>query len=90
MGLDDVSKYPDLFDALAKNSENHTAWTQQELRQLAGENFLRVMDKVEQFRDENRINTGADRILIQEDPIPPEDLSNQNNTCRSDYIPVTL
>uniref|UniRef100_A0A182WEK1 Dipeptidase n=1 Tax=Anopheles minimus TaxID=112268 RepID=A0A182WEK1_9DIPT len=55
MFLDDVSKYPDLFDMLAdgvfKNATTFAPWTREELRKLAGENLLRVFREVEQVRD---------------------------------------
>uniref|UniRef100_A0A182V4J4 Dipeptidase n=1 Tax=Anopheles merus TaxID=30066 RepID=A0A182V4J4_ANOME len=53
--LDDVSKYPDLFDMLAegvyKNGTTFAPWTREELRKLAGENLLRVFRDVEGVRD---------------------------------------
>lgn len=42
LGLEDVSKYPDLFAELVKRG-----WTDAELRGLAGENVLRVMTQAE-------------------------------------------
>lgn len=51
-GLDDVSKYRDLFDKLAISNGTHVGWTEHELRNLAGENLLRVMAAVEKFRNE--------------------------------------
>ncbi|XP_014668691.1 PREDICTED: LOW QUALITY PROTEIN: dipeptidase 1-like [Priapulus caudatus] len=51
-GLEDVSKYPDLFTELAKRG-----WTDEDLGKLAGNNLLRVFEKVEQERD--RLNTLA-------------------------------
>lgn len=42
-GLDDVSKYPDLFAELIRRG-----WTDRELRLLAGENLLRVLETAEQ------------------------------------------
>ncbi|XP_053689023.1 dipeptidase 1-like [Sabethes cyaneus] len=54
-GLEDVSKYPDLFDMLAagrlKSGEWFRPWTREELRKLAGLNLLRVFRAVEQVRD---------------------------------------
>jgi membrane dipeptidase len=41
-GLDDVSKYPDLFAELARRG-----WTESDLRKLAGENLLRVFAQTE-------------------------------------------
>ena len=42
-GLEDVSKYVELFSALYASGK----WTIQELKQLAGLNFLRVWREVE-------------------------------------------
>jgi len=43
VGLEDVSKYPALFAELA-----HRGWSDDDLRKLAGENILRVMEQAEQ------------------------------------------
>jgi len=43
VGLEDVSKYPALFAELA-----HRGWTDEDLRKLAGENILRVLEQAEQ------------------------------------------
>ncbi|XP_062558935.1 dipeptidase 1-like [Armigeres subalbatus] len=57
-GLEDVSKYPDLFDMLASGKfttgETFVPWTREELRKLAGQNLLRVFKHVEQVRDDMR------------------------------------
>lgn len=47
-GLENVSKYPNLFEALIKN--NRTRWTQENLEKLAGRNFIRVFRKVEEVK----------------------------------------
>ncbi|KAF5296584.1 hypothetical protein FQR65_LT10237 [Abscondita terminalis] len=78
-GLEDVSKYPDLFDFL--ESQNSTRWTKEALGMLAGNNFLRVFKAVENVRDN----------LINEEPyqfwIPNDDLNAVNDdllwTCRT-------
>ena len=41
-GLEDVSKYPNLFAELA-----HRGWSNSDMRKLAGENILRVLDRAE-------------------------------------------
>ena len=43
VGLEDVSKYPDLFAELARRG-----WSDDDLRKLAGENLLRVLKQAEQ------------------------------------------
>ena len=45
-GLEDVSKYPDLFDLLRE--KNQTRWTIENLEKLAGRNLYRVFKKVEE------------------------------------------
>lgn len=47
LGLEDVSKYPNLFAELLKD----TSWTQDDLTLLAGKNILRVLKSVENVRD---------------------------------------
>ena len=42
VGLEDVSKYPALFAELA-----HRGWSDDDLRKLAGENILRVLERAE-------------------------------------------
>lgn len=42
-GLEDVSKYPELFAELLRSGQ----WNVQELKNLAGLNMLRVMRQVE-------------------------------------------
>lgn len=84
VGLEDVSKYPQLFDLLANPDENYddfTPWTAEELKQLAGENILRVMRAVEQVSRDM-----ADVVPIEE-LIPDEDIYElQNNQyCKTDF-----
>jgi membrane dipeptidase len=44
-GLEDVSKFPNLIEELARRG-----WTDADLRKLAGENFLRVLDAADAAR----------------------------------------
>jgi hypothetical protein len=46
-GLEDVSKYPDLFDRLAENRTGEPTWTSEDLQKLAGLNLIRVLQEVE-------------------------------------------
>ncbi|XP_042208577.1 dipeptidase 1-like [Homarus americanus] len=48
VGLEDVSKYPELFAELLKDP----SWSLQDLKKLAGLNLLRVLRRVEQVREE--------------------------------------
>jgi membrane dipeptidase len=45
IGLEDVSKYPDLFDRLAQIDE--PKWSTDDLKKLAGLNLIRVFKEVE-------------------------------------------
>lgn len=54
-GLEDVSKYPNLFDALIKSNE--TRWTHENLEKLAGRNFIRVFRKVEEVINTKEFTT---------------------------------
>ncbi|GFG33145.1 hypothetical protein Cfor_12320 [Coptotermes formosanus] len=49
-GLEDVSTYPTLFAALIRTGQ----WSTEDLKKLAGLNFLRVMKDVEKVRDAMR------------------------------------
>jgi hypothetical protein len=49
-GLEDVSKYPNLFTKLLEDAH----WSADDLKKLAGLNFLRVLRQVEQVRGRNR------------------------------------
>jgi len=46
-GLEDVSKYPNLFDRLYENREGEPTWTKEDLEKLAGRNLIRVFQAVE-------------------------------------------
>lgn len=45
-GLEDASKYPNLFKKLLEDA----SWSVDDLKKLAGLNFLRVLRQVEQVR----------------------------------------
>lgn len=47
LGLENVSKYPNLFNELLKDP----TWTEEDLKLLAGKNILRVLQSVENVRD---------------------------------------
>lgn len=82
VGLEDVSKYPDLFDLLASPTRPDVpAWTAEELKKLAGENLLRVMRGVEQVARDM-----ADVVPI-ETLIPDEEIyaHEPNQSCKTDY-----
>lgn len=52
VGLEDVSKYPALFEALLTESE--FTWSDEDLAKVANLNILRVFKKVEEVRDRLR------------------------------------
>lgn len=76
VGLEDVSKYPALFDALGERG-----WSRTDLRKLAGENLLRVYKRVEEVRD------SLVGELPYDIPIPRADLVATGATfdCRTDF-----
>lgn len=78
-----MSKYPELFDKLAVTTDTRTGWNRQELRNLAGENMLRVMAAVEKYRDDN---VEKNEIEIKENLIPAAEL--KNTACRGETVPV--
>ena len=90
-GLEDVSKYPDLFDLLAEEGHGWQPWTAEELKKLAGLNLIRVFKGVEAVRDSRR------DVEIIDDPIPYVDMMDMMKTnpifetCRTDiekYAPL--
>jgi membrane dipeptidase len=48
VGLEDVSKYPNLFERLAQIDE--PKWSTKDLKKLAGLNLIRVFKEVEKVR----------------------------------------
>jgi membrane dipeptidase len=48
IGLEDVSKYPHLFERLAQIDE--PKWSREDLKKLAGLNLIRVFKEVEKVR----------------------------------------
>ncbi|XP_070507383.1 dipeptidase 1-like [Chironomus tepperi] len=80
-GLEDVSKYPALFDLLAEEGHDWKPWTADELKKLAGLNFIRAFKEVETVRDSLKDSETID------DPIPYNDViaANENaGECRTD------
>ncbi|KAJ8955864.1 hypothetical protein NQ318_005412, partial [Aromia moschata] len=61
IGLEDVSKYPDLFDLLKKL--NPERWTIGNLEKLAGRNFVRVFKEVEKVKASLSSESPAEDIL---------------------------
>nr|CAD7198239.1 unnamed protein product [Timema douglasi] len=78
-GLENVSKYPDLFNRLANTKAGEPTWTAEDLKKLAGLNLLRVFKDVEKVRD----SLAASGELPYEDLLPETSLGN-NTECRTD------
>lgn len=67
LGLEDVSKYPDLFAELVRRG-----WSDQDLRKLAGENLLRAMRRAEEVSRRLRAARPPSTATIQSlDGAPP-------------------
>jgi membrane dipeptidase len=80
-GLEDVSKYPALFDLLAEEGHDWQPWSAEDLKKLAGMNLIRVFKAVEAVRDSLK-----DEVII-DDPVPYGDViaTNENaGDCRTD------
>lgn len=75
-GLEDVSGYPALFDALGERG-----WSREDLQKLAGLNLIRVFKQVESVRD------ALAAQLPDDVPIPRADLlaTGHEFQCRSDF-----
>jgi len=73
-GLEDVSKFPDLFIELAERG-----WTNEELEKLAGNNLLRVFEEVEVVRDQ----MAAEGVLPDDKHISSADIPQKE--CRPDF-----
>ena len=58
-GLEDVSTYPALLAELSRRG-----WSEAELRKLAGENILRVMERAEQVSARLRASRGPSTATI--------------------------
>ncbi len=61
VGLEDVSKFPDLFAELIRRG-----WSGADLKKLAGENMLRVLRRAEQVSAELRAQRPPSTATIQE------------------------
>ncbi|CAC5417321.1 DPEP [Mytilus coruscus] len=64
-GLEDVSKYPELFTELHRQG-----WTPDELQKLAGENFIRVFRKVEKIKQQLREIQPYEDVMPENETVP--------------------
>lgn len=78
--LEDSSAIPKLFNLLAKPPKDakYTSWTQDELKKLAGQNFLRVLQAAEQMRDKLYNEKPNENFLSFQD-IPTESRACYSN-----------
>ena len=74
-GLEDTSKYPNLFAALLEDKEVY--WSRQDLGKLASGNLIRTLRQVENVRDALKMETPYQSL------IPVKDLG-KNTYCMSD------
>ena len=74
-GLDDSSKYPNLFAVLLEDG-----WTEEELGKLASGNLIRVLKEVEGMRDFLSIEAPYQANMPVEDFNAPEETA-----CRSEF-----
>ncbi|XP_064641196.1 dipeptidase 1-like [Lineus longissimus] len=74
-GLEDVSKYPDLFAELIDRG-----WNDEDLQKLAGKNLVRVFKKAEEVRDQ--MAQGTQKKYPDDTRIDPSEL--KNTTCHTD------
>lgn len=68
-GLEDVSKYPALFERLYENHEGEPEWSREDLEKLAGRNFIRVMTKTEAVRNSLSSLPPYENIISKDDLI---------------------
>jgi len=78
VGLEDVSKYPNVFAALIEDEEFE--WTDEDLGKLAGQNLIRTFREVEEIRDS--MTSGGFKPDNSWVPVP--DLGSDTG-CRTDY-----
>ena len=71
-GLENVSKYPNLFAVLLEQN-----WTEVDLGKIASGNLLRVWKKVEEVRDSLK------KEKVNQNWIPKDDLKD-DTTCMSE------
>lgn len=66
-GLEDVSKYPALFDRLHESKDGEPQWTREDLEKLAGRNFIRVFKEVEMARDSMASQKPYENVITGEE-----------------------
>eukprot|EP00095_Tigriopus_kingsejongensis_P001547 maker-scaffold424_size175595-snap-gene-0.32 protein:Tk01547 transcript:maker-scaffold424_size175595-snap-gene-0.32-mRNA-1 annotation:"dipeptidase 1-like protein" len=76
IGLDDTSKYPQLFATLL--ADESVEWTREDLAKLSSGNLIRVFGEVERVRDALRAKKAPDSTWID-----PLDLARNELKCTS-------
>nr|KAF7387686.1 hypothetical protein H0235_018408 [Vespula pensylvanica] len=66
-GLEDVSKYPSLFERLYQSREGEQEWSKEDLEKLAGRNFITVMTKAEMVRNSMSSHPPIEDIIAARD-----------------------
>lgn len=66
-GLEDVSKYPNLFDRLYDSRVGEPTWSREDLEKLAGRNLIRVFHAVETVRDTLVNDLPSDELISAND-----------------------
>lgn len=74
IGLEDVSKYPNLFAELMDEG-----WSESDLIQLAGGNIMRVFKQVEMFSQSQKDAEPIDDYLSQ------DELNDEFKKCRTSF-----
>ena len=77
-GLEDVSKYPEVFAALIEDGEFE--WSDEDLAKVANENLVRTFREVEEVRD-FLAETG---VRPDNSWIPAQDMGN-DTSCNTDF-----
>lgn len=77
--LQDVSKYPDLFEKLAEDGNGWKPWTARELQNLAGKNIIRVLMEVENVKEDLKNISPVESLILKEELL----LVEPDQTCRT-------
>ncbi|KAK0076769.1 hypothetical protein PV325_004867 [Microctonus aethiopoides] len=93
-GLEDVSKYPNLFDRLYEYRPGESTWTREDLEKLAGRNLIRVFHAVETVRDSlssqppnEEIISGDELYLAQKnDGVQPGTCQTANKWKNANFL----
>lgn len=79
LGLENVSKFPDLFIALAKKG-----YTDEDLEKIAGNNLIRVFRETEKVAKEQQEKKERPNESLM--PVDEFMIDVVNNTCRNSIL----